>query len=245
MPVTHLPCNVPPAGSIGKRMAPFWLSEAAVIFLSLSGILALVIATDILFGRRQKMMVMNFVWPITALWSGPVGFYVYWTIGRQPHGHEHGENNGNGGKPFWHSVLTGTSHCGAGCTVGDLAGEWIVFLGGLTLAGSVLWANYAVDFACAYLAGIVFQYYSIAPMRGLSGWPGIKAALKADTISLVAYEIGMFAWMGLTSQVFFHPHLEPTEAAYWFMMQVAMFVGFLTAYPANVWLIRKGLKEAM
>ena len=141
--------------------------------------------------------------------------------------------------------LAGTSHCGAGCTVGDLAGEWVVFLGGFTIAGSVLWANYAVDFACAYFAGIVFQYYSIAPMRGLSGWPGIKAALKADTISLVAYEIGMFTWMGLTSQVLFHPRLEPTQAAYWFMMQVAMFVGFLTAYPANVWLIKKGIKEAM
>jgi len=226
-------------------MAPHWLTETAEIFLILSGISAVLVALDILRGRRQKMMVMNFVWPITALWSGPVGFYVYWTIGRQPPGHQHGEHKHSGSKPFWQSVLTGTSHCGAGCTVGDLAGEWIVFLGGFTLAGSVLWANYAVDFACAYLAGIIFQYYSIAPMRGLSGWPGIKAALKADTISLVAYEIGMFAWMGLASQVFFHPHLGPTQAAYWFMMQAAMFVGFLTAYPANWWLIKKGVKEAM
>jgi len=234
----------PPARII-MNMAPYWLNETAKIFLILSGVFAVLIVVDILRGRRQKMMVMNFVWPITAVWAGPVGFYVYWTIGRQPRSHQHGQHNGSGSKPFWHSVLTGTSHCGAGCTVGDLAGEWIVFLGSVTLAGSVLWANYAVDFACAYLAGIIFQYYSIAPMRGLSGWPGIKAALKADTISLIAYEIGMFTWMGLTSQVFFHPRLEPTQPAYWFMMQVAMFVGFLTAYPANVWLIRKELKEAM
>ncbi|MEP6539229.1 MAG: DUF4396 domain-containing protein, partial [Bryobacteraceae bacterium] len=33
--------------------------------------------------------------------------------------------------------------------------------------------------------------------------------------------------------------------AYWFMMQIAMLVGFVTAYPANWWLIRKKFKEAM
>jgi Domain of unknown function (DUF4396) len=29
------------------------------------------------------------------------------------------------------------------------------------------------------------------------------------------------------------------------MMQIGMIVGFVTSYPANVWLIRKGIKEAM
>jgi hypothetical protein len=82
-------------------------------------------------------------------------------------------------------------------------------------------------------------------MRNLSGWDGIKAALKADTVSLVAFEIGMFAFMAFSSQVLFHPKLEPTQPVYWYMMQIAMLVGFLTAYPANWWLIKKKLKEAM
>lgn len=30
-----------------------------------------------------------------------------------------------------------------------------------------------------------------------------------------------------------------------FLMQVGMVIGFFTAWPANVWLIRKGIKEAM
>lgn len=55
----------------------------------------------------------------------------------------------------------------------------------------------------------------------------------------------MFTWMAVSSLVLFRGGLEPTQPAYWFMMQVALFVGFLTAYPANWWLIRKGLKEAM
>jgi hypothetical protein len=29
------------------------------------------------------------------------------------------------------------------------------------------------------------------------------------------------------------------------MMQIAMFCGFITAYPVNRWLLRKNIKEAM
>ncbi len=188
------------------------------------------------------MMIMNLVWPITGLWAGPIGLLVYWRIGRQEESVHHSHQ---GQKPFWQSVLTGTSHCAAGCTLGDFIGEWIVFLTGLMIADSMLWADYAVDFAFAYVIGVAFQYYSIAPMRGIHGWDGIKAALKADTVSLIAFEIGMFAWMALSSKVLFHPKLQPTQASYRFMMQIAMFVGFLTSYPANWWLIRQGIKEAM
>jgi Domain of unknown function (DUF4396) len=32
---------------------------------------------------------------------------------------------------------------------------------------------------------------------------------------------------------------------FWFMMQIAMICGFLTAYPVNWWLIQTGIKEKM
>lgn len=68
-------------------MVPHWLSETSMIFLIVSCVFSLVIAADIISGNRQKMMVMSFVWPITALWSGPFGLWVYWTIGRQRSSH--------------------------------------------------------------------------------------------------------------------------------------------------------------
>lgn len=221
-------------------MAPYWLTELSVVHLILSGASALIVTFDILAGHRQKMTVMNFVWPITGLWAGPLGLVAYWVLGRRVKPDDEKTE-----KPLWQSVLIGDAHCGAGCTIGDFLGEWLVYLAGITIAGSVLWANYLFDFVLAYLFGIVFQYYSIAPMRDLSGWAGIKAAIKADTVSLLAFEIGMFAWMAFTSRVLFHPKLEPNQPAYWYMMQVAMLVGFLTAYPANWFLIRKKLKEPM
>jgi hypothetical protein len=39
--------------------------------------------------------------------------------------------------------------------------------------------------------------------------------------------------------------LEPASVEFWFMMQIAMVCGFLTSYPVNWWLLRRGLKEKM
>ena len=35
-------------------------------------------------------------------------------------------------KPFWQTVFVATSHCGAGCTLGDLIGESAIFILGFT-----------------------------------------------------------------------------------------------------------------
>ncbi len=102
------------------------------------------------------------------------------------------------------------------------------------------------DFLFAYLIGVAFQYFTIVPMRGLSFGKGVIAAVRADTISILLFEVGMFGWMAIGYYWLFPaPHLKPNMAACWFMMQVAMIAGFLTALPANVWLIRKGWKEKM
>ncbi|MCW2531890.1 MAG: Membrane protein, partial [Blastococcus sp.] len=75
---------------------------------------------------------------------------------------------------------------------------------------------------------------------------GIVAAAKADILSLTAFEVGLFGWMALMAFVFFpNPHLMPTSPVFWFLMQIGMIVGYFTSWPANVWLIRRGIKEAM
>jgi hypothetical protein len=103
------------------------------------------------------------------------------------------------------------------------------------------------DYVAAVALGIVFQYFAIAPMRGLSPRKGLVEAAKADVLSLTAFEVGLFGWMALMSFVVFPAphHLHPDSPVYWFLMQIGMIVGFATAWPANVWLIRRGIKEAM
>jgi len=41
------------------------------------------------------------------------------------------------------------------------------------------------------------------------------------------------------------PHLPADTAAFWFLMQVGMLTGFVTTYPVNWWLIRRGIKGIM
>ena len=60
------------------------------------------------------------------------------------------------------------SHCGAGCTLGDIIAELAAFGLGASVAGFTLGAEYIGDYLAAIALGIVFQYFAIAPMRGLS-----------------------------------------------------------------------------
>ena len=82
-------------------------------------------------------------------------------------------------------------------------------------------------------------------MRDLSPGAGLRAAVRADTLSIVAFQIGLFAGMAAYQLLIFQPPLAKTTASYWFLMQVSMVIGFFTAYPVNRWLIAVGWKERM
>ena len=242
-------------------MAPYpeWLHILSWVSLVIAFICAGIVTLD-LIRRPQKMAIMNLVWPISQLYFGPLGLWAYFRAGvkssqqhheqmLQMHGKQQMEQQKKELKsepPTITQVSLGTTHCGAGCSLGDIFGEWWVAAAGLTFAGGVLETRLVVDFILAWGFGVVFQYFTIVPMRGLSVGNGIWAAIKADTVSIVAYQIGMSIWMALTYYVIFPaPHLKATEAVFWFMMQIAMVIGFFTSYPANRWLMKSGLKEKM
>lgn len=154
-------------------------------------------------------------------------------------------------------VAEGTSHCGSGCALDDLCAEWLAFavpaiavgLGWHTIFAEKIYAVWVLDFLFAYLFGIAFQYFTIAPMRGLNFKDGLWAAIKADTWSLTAWQIGMYGFMAIAYFWIFREglgvELKVNTVEFWFMMQIAMLCGFVTAYPVNWWLLRAGIKEKM
>ncbi len=225
-------------------LAP-WLIGLSLAALVLAVVSAAYILYDIVAYKRQMMAIMRWVWPITALYMGPLALWAYRAMGVSGMRQRDNQDKDSSGQPFWQTVFKGTTHCGGGCTLGDIIGEWTIFIAGVTLAGIALWPEYIADFLLAYVIGIVFQYFSIAPMRGLGLTDGLIAALKADTLSLIAFEVGLFGWMAFSSLVLFQHHLRPDSPVYWFMMQLGMIVGFATSYPMNWWLLRTGIKEPM
>jgi hypothetical protein len=244
-------------------MTPHWLHLLSLASLTLGITCALAIAIDIT-RQPQHMFIMNIVWPVTALFGGLAAVWGYYKYGRLAT-HERANSAIERGDDPPHKRLTpfpvmvgkATTHCGAGCTLGDICAEWLGFafpanavaLGWHSIFPEKIFAVWVFDYFLAYVFGIVFQYMTIAPMRGLPFAQGVWAAVKADTLSLTAWQIGMYGFMALAHFYIFGvllgTRLQVNSAEFWFMMQIAMWCGFATSYPVNWWLIEQGWKERM
>jgi hypothetical protein len=210
----------------------------------------LFVALDIRRRQPQPMAVMYWVWPINALWAGLIGIWAYWAIGRtgplslQQTPAQMNQAMDMAPRPLWQSIVSGTLHCGAGCSLADLVGPILFRAAPFAVAGSLVFGEWTLDYILALLVGVTFQYAAISPMLHRTGARIWWRALKIDFLSLTAWQVGMYGWMALVIFVWFGP-IPPTHIEFWFMMQLAMACGFLTAYPMNWWLVKIGIKTAM
>lgn len=244
-------------------MIPTWLHVLSIAALLLGALCAAVILADVI-RHPQHMGIMNVVWPVTALFGTIIALWGYFAYGRlatheRAHAamQRHKEMPSKKETPFPVMVAKGASHCGSGCTLGDILAEWLVFFvptiavwfGWRSLFDEKMFAVWIVDYIFAFVLGIAFQYFTIKPMRNLSVGEGLVQAVKADALSLTAWQVGMYGFMAFASLYLFRQvigvRLETNSVEFWFMMQLAMICGFITSYPVNWWLIRKGIKEKM
>lgn len=244
-------------------MVPSWLHALSIVSLVLAFACAAIIALDVA-RHPQQMWIMNIVWPVTALFGSALALWAYLAYGRLAR-REVAQAAMKRGEPmpakaetsFRVKVGKGASHCGSGCTLGDIVAEWLVFFvpviaawfGYQTLFADKIFAVWIVDYLFAFAFGVAFQYFTIKPMRNLSPGRGLVQAVKADAASLTAWQFGMYGFMAIAYFYIFRTVLGTTlhvnSVEFWFMMQIAMLFGFATSYPVNWWLIRRGIKEAM
>ena len=243
-------------------MVPEWLHHLSLASLLLGTVCAVIIIADEL-RHPQHMWIMNVVWPVTALFGTVFWVWRYFHFGRLATKHKvmnakkEGRTPPNKIKPFAAMVAEGASHCGSGCTLGDICAEWLAFgvpviavwFGWHSIFSEKIFSVWIIDYIFAYAFGIVFQYYTIAPMRNLGFARGMWAAIKADTLSLTAWQVGMYGFMAIAFFWVFRTllgtELKVNSVEFWFMMQIAMIFGFATSYPVNWWLLQVGLKEKM
>ncbi|KAE9382035.1 hypothetical protein N431DRAFT_360608 [Stipitochalara longipes BDJ] len=159
------------------------------------------------------------------------------------HGAMHNMHLPSATQPMFPTVTIAVCHCGAGCLLGDIVGEWLVFGTNATLGSKSIGPEFLIDYAFALAFGMVFQYLSIAPMSGDWGPRTLWRALKADFLSLTCFEIGLFGWMAIFQFGIFGQKLGMDNVVYWWMMQIGMFFGHWTAFPINWWLITSKVKE--
>lgn len=232
-----------------------YFSIFAACWIISSILCAIIVFLHIKNGHPQEMKIMEAVWPLTALWAGVIGLIAYFKLGNKPM--DMGGMDMKGmkmpgmdmkampAKPFWEKVALSTLHCGAGCTLADLIGEWLVFFFPAIILGTGITGQWVFDYILALAIGIFFQYVAIQPMLHLSVGKGILRALKIDFFSLSSWQVGMYGWMAIALFGIYHGDLPKTSWEFWFMMQLAMCAGFITAYPVNWILVKTGIKAGM
>lgn len=244
-------------------MIPAWMHWLSIVSLVIAFACAIWLAIDVK-RHPQHMGIMNVVWPVTALFGSVAAVWGYYKWGRlATHEKAHAAMQNDETPP--HKRLTpfpvmvgkGATHCGSGCTIGDICAEWLAWLfpviatwfGWKMIFAEKVFAVFIIDYILAFGFGVLFQYLTIKPMRGLSPGQGLIQAVKADVLSLTAWQVGMYGFMivahfWIFAQIF-DAKLHVASVEFWFMMQIAMWFGFATSYPVNWWLIRKGIKEKM
>lgn len=234
---------------------PTWLHYLSIISIIL-GILSFFIICFDIKKNPQSMKIMKYVWPINALWCSLLGLLIYYKIGREVKdssmkmdmkmdmSNMDMSNMNMAKKPFWQSVISGTFHCGAGCSLADLVTPWIFMIFPFTILKNLTFGDWTLAYIFALIIGVAFQYYAISPMLGQTGLKIWIRALKIDFFSLTSWQIGMYGWMAIVIYCLFG-RISPFKIEFWFMMQIAMACGFITAYPTNWILIKLGIKSEM
>lgn len=234
----------------------FSFHSIAEIFVYGSIISALIIVFD-LIRHPQKMKIMAPVWILTGIWSSYIGLLLYFLFGKEEEVAKEqmetmemdmkmdSEMKMPSERSMPEKVALSTLHCGAGCTLADLIGETLTIGIPLLIAGSTLAGQWTLDYILALLIGVLFQYAAIQPMWHLKPAKAMLRALRVDFFSLTSWQIGMYAWMAIAYFIIYPEGLLKDNVEFWFMMQIAMLCGFLTAYPVNWLLIKKGIKPSM
>lgn len=193
------------------------------------------IAYDVI-ARTPAMKIMKWGWIFVALYTGPVGFVVYWLSCREPPRIRHEKFI----VPLWKQSVGSTIHCLAGDATGIIVAAAITSLLGLPMGLDVV-VEYAAGFGFGLL---IFQALFMKDMLGGSYWQAVKKTFFPEWVSMNAVMAGMIPIMVILMTRDMQA-MEPTGTRFWGIMSLASLVGAAFAYPLNWWLVKSHLKHGM
>lgn len=184
-----------------------------------------VLIHDLATRNKGLMPLMNLVWGLTVLYSGPLGLAIYYYSGRRQIARD----------SLWRKGFRSVAHCYSGCGAGEIVGIFIAV--GLLSLGN-LWVA-VITFTLAYVAGFAL---TMGPLmqEGEGFWEAFKDAAYSESASITVMEIVAIAVdLGLAGNA------TMWDTLFWSSLIVSLSMGLLAAYPINVLLIHWGVKEGM
>lgn len=189
------------------------------------------------YRNNPEPVVMKWGFILVTLYMGPLGLLLYVLADKEPRPGEHEAFT----KPLWKQGVGSTIHCVAGDATGIILAAVVTAMLGLPM-----WLDLIVEYLAGFAFGLfIFQSLFMKSMMGGSYWENVKKSFLPEFISMNFMMAGMapvmsFLMMGRDMRA-----MEPTELLFWGVMSIGVIAGFALAYPANIWLVARGLKHGL
>ena len=181
--------------------------------------------------------VMKWGWVLITLYMGPVALALYILTDKEPRPGLHAEFI----KPLWKQGVGSTVHCLAGDATGIIAAAVITAALGLPM-----WLDLIIEYTAGFAFGLfIFQALFMKGMMGGTYVRALRNSFMPEWLSMNMMAAGMFPVMIYGMMGRDMRAMEPTEPLFWGVMSLGVIVGFVTAYPVNVWMVAKNLKHGL
>jgi len=214
----------------GKEM----LSGVMLLWFVLTALSVLFVAIDSIKTPESPVLKWGFI--LLTAYTGPLGAFLYVLGCREPMPGLHEQYTA----VRWRQVLGSTMHCVAGDGLGILAGAII---------GGMIHLAKPAEIGLEYLLGFGFGWtiFQALFMKESSGGSFSKALKNTFIPELVSMNYLMAAMVVVTTtgMSMVPESRDPTSMAFWFVMSMALLIGFIAAYPINWWLVSGHLKHGM
>lgn len=212
------------------------LDYALIIWFVLALASAVYVGID-QYRNNPEPVVMKWGFILVTLYLGPLGLLLYVLADKEPAPGQHEQFV----KPLWKQSVGSTIHCVAGDATGIISAAAITAMLGLPM-----WLDLIVEYVAGFTFGLfIFQALFMQSMMGGSYVENVRKSFMPEFISMNFMMAGMAPTMSFLMMGRDMRAMDPTELLFWAVMSIGVMVGFMTAYPANVWMVAQGMKHGL
>lgn len=234
--------------------------ESVSEFFVLSGFFSgIIILFDIANNRAQQNKLILFTWIITGFWGSWIGLYSYFKIGRaektKPDDDDDEKDNNfstlesginkQTKETLSEKILTSTLYSGSICLLSFILIHYLfLFLSNR----SIIYFQWFLTYATTIIMAVTFRYdHNISSIKRIARNHLKKAFYKTFQSDLLSLTVWQTALQGYLSFIFIKisPLTDENTWIFLFIIQIAMFCGFLFTLALNGIALKFGLKKTI